>query len=61
MRKTKQQLSIDAFSDYPQPISVAIWRMHDTRERTLEAVTDLPEAALDWLATGLQNSIGLKK
>ena len=50
---TKDQLIVPD----PQPIAAALWRMQDSRERTLNVVKDFPEAALEWQGAGLQNSI----
>jgi uncharacterized damage-inducible protein DinB len=49
---------IPPLADYPQSIAVALWRMEDSRERTIEVVRDLSVEALEWHAEGLQNSIG---
>lgn len=54
----KEQLVIRPLVGYPQPIAEALWRLQDERKRTLEALKDLPKSAIDWQATGLQNSIG---
>jgi uncharacterized damage-inducible protein DinB len=58
MTEIKDQLTVQPLIDYPQPIAEALWRLQDGRERTLDALKDLPEAAVDWQAAGLQNSIG---
>jgi uncharacterized damage-inducible protein DinB len=53
-----EQLTVQPLSDYPRPIAEALWRLQDARRRTMDALKDLPDAAIDWQATGLQNSIG---
>lgn len=58
MTESKEQLSVPALADYPQPIAAALWRMQDSRERTLNDLKELPAAAVDWQAEGLHNSIG---
>jgi uncharacterized damage-inducible protein DinB len=54
----QEQLTVQPLADYPQPIAEALWRLQDTRRRTMDALKDLPDEAIDWQATGLQNSIG---
>ena len=58
MTEIKDQLTVQPLIDYPQPIAEALWRLQDGRERTLDALKDLPAEVVDWQATGLQNSIG---
>jgi uncharacterized damage-inducible protein DinB len=58
MTEIKDQLTVQPLIDYPQPIAEALWRLQDGRERTLNALKDLPAEAVDWQAAGLQNSIG---
>lgn len=53
-----EEKKVQSLTGYPQPIAAALWRMQNARERTLEALAMLPEAALDWHAAGLHNSIG---
>jgi hypothetical protein len=48
MRSAKIQNIIQVSTDYEPEIAVAIWRFQDSRERTLKALADLPESALDW-------------
>jgi uncharacterized damage-inducible protein DinB len=55
---SKEQLTVQPIADYPQPIAEALWRLQDARRRTMEALADLPDEAIDWQATGLQNTIG---
>lgn len=54
----KEQLTAQPLADYPQAIAEALWRLQDARQRTLNALANLPDEALDWQATGLQNTIG---
>jgi uncharacterized damage-inducible protein DinB len=58
MPDAKETLSIQPLDGYPRPIGDALWRMQDSRSRTVEAVQDLPAAAIDYQAPGLQNLIG---
>ena len=58
MTETKEQLTVQPLSSYPQSIAEALWRLQDGRERTLNALKDLPADAIDWQAIGLQNTIG---
>jgi uncharacterized damage-inducible protein DinB len=58
MTETRDQLIVQPLAGYPQAIGAGLWRLQDERERTLEALKDLPHTALDWQAAGLQNSIG---
>jgi uncharacterized damage-inducible protein DinB len=58
MSETREQLIVQPLAGYPQPIAEALWRLQDARQRTLDALKDLPDSAIDWHATGLQNSIG---
>jgi uncharacterized damage-inducible protein DinB len=54
----QEQLTAQPLADYPQPIAEALWRLRDARQRTMDALADLPVEAIDWQAEGLQNSIG---
>lgn len=48
---------VKPLSDYPRPIGADLWRMQDSRSRTLEAIHNWPEEALYWRGGGLQNSL----
>jgi uncharacterized damage-inducible protein DinB len=58
MTEARDILTVQPLTGYPQAIGEALWRIQDERERTLDALKDLPDTAIDWQATGLQNSIG---
>lgn len=58
MTHTKRQNYVQLAADYEPEIGIAIWRLEDARERTLEVLTDLPQAALDWQAPQHPNTIG---
>ncbi len=49
---------IEPLADYPRPVGADLWRMQDSRSRTLEVVRDWTEEALYWQGEGLQNSLG---
>lgn len=57
MADPKRVLQITPVSGIDPAISAAIWRMHDSRERTIEAIADVSPSELDWLATGLHNTL----
>lgn len=49
-------LEVKKLSGYPPEIGAALWRLQDTRQRTLKLLQDLPEEFLDYDVHG--NSIG---
>lgn len=58
MSEARSRHIIEALTGLPDAVGVSVWRLQNARERTLHALTDLPPAALDWQASGLQNTIG---
>ncbi len=48
---------IEPLADFPRPIGADLWRMQDSRSRTLEAIQDWPKEALYWQGEGIQNSL----
>lgn len=54
----KEQLNIELAPNLAPEISAALWVLEDCRARTIKALSQLPEAALDWEAPTYPNSIG---
>jgi uncharacterized damage-inducible protein DinB len=54
----KEQFSIELANHLAPEISAAVWSLEDCRARTIKALSQLPEAALDWEAANYPNSIG---
>jgi uncharacterized damage-inducible protein DinB len=54
----KEDLSIELANHLAPEISAAVWVLEDCRARTIKALSQLPEAALDWEAPNYPNSIG---
>jgi uncharacterized damage-inducible protein DinB len=54
----KESLSIELSSNLAPEISAALWVLEDCRARTIKALSQLPEAALDWEAPNYPNSMG---
>lgn len=50
--------TVDALQTYEPTIGRWLWQLEDTRRQTKEALKDLSPAALDWIATPDNNSIG---
>lgn len=49
----KEELIVHAQSE----IEAVIWRIEDSRKRSLECISDLPEDALEWQAEKYPNNI----
>ena len=58
MINSKRQNYFQGYADYVPEIAVSIWRLQDVRERTLEAIANLPDAALDRELSYHLNTIG---
>jgi uncharacterized damage-inducible protein DinB len=54
----KESLSIELAPNLAPEISAALWCLEDCRARTIKALSQLPDAALDWEAPNYPNSIG---
>lgn len=54
----KEMLNIELSPNLAPEISAALWVLEDCRARTIKALSQLPEAALDWEAPSYPNSIG---
>ena len=55
---TARQLIVEPLPGYEPTIGRWLWLLEDTRRETIEALTGLAPAALDWLPPWSENSIG---
>jgi uncharacterized damage-inducible protein DinB len=54
----KESLNIELAPNLASEISAALWVLEDCRARTIKALSQLPDGALDWEAPNYPNSIG---
>jgi uncharacterized damage-inducible protein DinB len=57
-RMTRRELQIERPEGFEPEVSVWVWLMEDTRDRTKQALEGISTKALDWTSDGIVNSVG---